>query len=81
MARSSDPLRGAAPLREGKRLIPGELPLRGAARLAEKIWCFWGLPTPAARGCPIEGGRSSLMILEELSLRGADVRLREGGDS
>ena len=71
----------------GRRLLLGELPLRGAARLRGEGGCFGGGggggggaasggAHPAARGCSIEGGRR--LLLGELPLSGA-ARLREEG--
>ena len=55
----------------GRRLLLGELPLRGAARWRGEKAAFGG--APAARGCSIEGGR--MLLLGELPLSGA-ARLR-----
>ena len=71
-----------------RRLLLGDLPLRGADRRKDGGGCFWG--SPAARGCSKEGrsklsvgelplrrsarkeGRSNLSALGDLLLRGAD---------
>ena len=58
-----------------KRLLYGELSLRGAAGKGEGERCFWG-GAPAARGSSIGTGRR--LLLRELPLRGA-AGMGEGG--
>ena len=94
VGRAAEVASGRSPAARGcsmegqRRLLLGDLPLRGADRRKDGGGCFWG--SPAARGCSKEGrsklsvgelplrrsarkeGRSNLSALGDLLLRGAD---------
>ena len=69
------PAAWGCPIEGVRRLLWGELPLRGAARLGEGGCCVWG----SSRCAELLGwGREDAAFGGELPLRGA-ARLREGG--